>query len=209
MQILGDLRARLARTDHQHGAVGQRPRIAVVGRLHLQDAGRQALRHARHDRRAVAARCHHHLVGGKIAGTRADVEAAAVLLAARSDAQHLGMLAHRGIDHAHKAVEIGNDLVLLHKAMRIVAGIRMPRQRALPVRRDQAERVPALLAPGMRDRLRFEHEMVDARARQVVTHRQSGLTAADDDDAVVFDTVGRHGRSFFCNAVESSDEVVR
>ena len=77
------------------------------------------------------------------------------------------------------------DLVLDHEAVRITALVAPARQLALPVGRDEAERIPALRAPGVHEAALLDHEVVDAAQLQAVAQRQAGLAAADDDDAVV------------------------
>ncbi|CAB3809512.1 hypothetical protein LMG28138_06106 [Pararobbsia alpina] len=77
-------------------------------------------------------------------------------------AADLRVLQHRRIHHRDEAIEIRDDFILLHKAMRIVARVRISRQCTLPVRRDETERVPALVAPSMRDGLFLDDEVIDA-----------------------------------------------
>ena len=65
------------------------------------------------------------------------------------------------VDLALEGVEIVEDFVLDHEAVRVGAGIGMAGQLALPVRRDEAERVPPLVAPFVHARLLLEHDMVE------------------------------------------------
>jgi hypothetical protein len=67
----------------------------------------------------------------------------------------------------HVGVEIVDDLAAQHEAMGIVAGIRETRQPALPIGRDEAERVPALGAPGVAADMAFEDQMLDAFLAQM------------------------------------------
>ncbi len=203
VQVFRDLRAGLAGAHHQHAAFGQGLRATVLGGLDLPDAGRQALGHARHDRRVIAAGGHHHLPGCEVALRGSDKIAA---LLQRFHAPDLGVLQHRGVHHADKAVKVRGDLILLHEAVRVVALVGIAGQGALPVRRDQAEGIPALAAPGVGDGVLLDHEMIDAGLLEVVAHGQASLATADDDDAVVlgsgagglgFVGGGRHVGSFF------------
>jgi hypothetical protein len=86
---------------------------------------------------------------------------------------------------ADEAREPFVDLLLHHEAVRIVARVAPARQLALPVGRDEAERVPALRAPAVHEAALLDHQVVDAALLQAVAQRQAGLAAADDDDAVV------------------------
>src|SRR5688500_15093409 len=61
----------------------------------------------------------------------------------------------------------------------------MTGQAALPVRRYQAERVPAFASPGMCDAVRLQHDVVEPALLQAVTDGEPGLAAADDDHGVV------------------------
>ncbi|CAB3808415.1 hypothetical protein LMG28138_06040 [Pararobbsia alpina] len=159
MQVLGNLRTGLPRSHHHYRALGQRLRVAIFRRLQLQDLLGQAFSHARHDRRVIAARGYYDLIGGEIALARCYRKSAVVQSLHAFD---LCVLDYRRIDHRDEAIEIRDDFILLHKAMRIVARVRISRQRALPIRRDEAERVPALVAPGMRDGLFLDDEVIDA-----------------------------------------------
>ena len=192
MQVLGNLRTGLPRAHHQYRPFWQRLRIAILRRLQLHDLRWQSLCHAWHDRRVVSARCHHHVVSREIT-LRGGHRIGTVLLALH--AADLGVLEQRRIDHRNEPIEVSDDLVLFHEAVRIVAGIRVARQCALPVRRDETERIPTLLAPGVRDGLLFEHKVIEACLLQVIADRQTRLPAADDEHAVmaIAAWAGAHG----------------
>jgi hypothetical protein len=100
---------------------------------------------------------------------------------------------HRRIHCGHEAVQVRDDLVFLHEAVRVGPVVGMPRQRTLPVRRDEAKRVPALVAPRVGNGVLFEHEMIDARLLEEVAHREPRLPAAHDDHAVMARLAGRAG----------------
>ncbi len=152
VQVFGDLRARLAAAHHQHRAIGQLRRVAVLRRVVLHDRSRQLLGHARHHRLVVAARGHHHLVGGEAAG--AGVDRVAVRLAGLRHLLDRHALEGRRLHLLDEAGQPGVDLVLDHEAVRIVAAVRPARQVALPVGRDEAEGIPALHAPACASRSR-------------------------------------------------------
>ena len=98
-------------------------------------------------------------------------------------------LAQRRPERCHIGVDIFDDLVAQHEAVRIGARVGIARQLALPVRRHQAERVPALRPPGMAGALLLEHHVVDATALEEPADRQAGLAGADDRHREVRDRV--------------------
>ena len=70
----------------------------------------------------------------------------------------------------------------VHKAVRVVACVRVPRQIALPVRCDQGKGIPAFMFPAMHQGIFFQHEMFNVLLLQKIAGAESGLTATDDDD---------------------------
>ena len=177
MQVLGDLRPRLSGADHQHGAGRQRSRVPIVRRMHLQDRRIDGSGERRDDRVVVAAGGDHHLVG--LERSCAGLQQIAAGLATRQSVDR-DAAPDRRIEAAHVVVEIGDDLVLDHEAIGIVAPIGMAGQGALPVRRDQAETVPALVSPGVAGRVAIQQHMIDIGALEMPAQRQSGLAGADD-----------------------------
>jgi hypothetical protein len=93
----------------------------------------------------------------------------------------------RCFDSAGVVLHIGDDIVADHEAVWLVAGIIEAGQFALPVRRHQAEAVPALRAPGMADAIFLEYDVIDGIGGQVVAHGQAGLAAADHGDTEMRD----------------------
>ena len=75
----------------------------------------------------------------------------------------------------------GDDLVPQHEAVRIVAVVVAAGKLHRPVRRHQAEAVPAV-APRLPMRSALQYDVLDARLRQLVAGGQAGLPPADDDD---------------------------
>src|SRR5690606_34747800 len=91
----------------------------------------------------------------------------------------------------HVVLEAAHDLGARHVAIRIGAVILGARHTEIPVRRDERERVPAFIAPGVSGlRRAFEDDMLPPALRQVIAERQPRLPAADDDG---FDVL-RHGK---------------
>src|SRR5229473_698229 len=64
---------------------------------------------------------------------------------------------------------------------------------SLPVGRDQAERVPAPLAPLVADPVALEDHMLDAEPGEVVAHGQARLPGADHRDRIVAPVGRRQG----------------
>src|SRR6202030_39856 len=93
--------------------------------------------------------------------------------------------AQRRLERGDEAVDVIDDLMANHKAMRIVAPVGKARQLALPVRRHQTERVPALGAPSMAGTLFLEHNVIYSRTLEVPADRQARLSAADDGHRMV------------------------
>ena len=92
---------------------------------------------------------------------------------------HRDAFAQRRAERSDEIVQVGDDLVAQHEAVRVRPAIGKARQLALPVRRDQAERIPALGAPGVAGALLLEHDVIDAALRQIPADREAGLAAAD------------------------------
>ena len=89
-------------------------------------------------------------------------------------------------------LEVRDDLVARQESVRVGAVVGEPRELQAPVRRDEAEAVPAV-TPRLTDTAALEDEMVDPKCRQLVADGEPCLAAADDGDA---DVLGpRHGRS--------------
>src|SRR5205085_12195931 len=75
----------------------------------------------------------------------------------------------------------------VHIAVGISTLVAEPRQAALPVRRQQAKRVPPLTPPRVRDVAAFEDDVIDRAVSEAPTCRQAGMARADDDRGDAFD----------------------
>jgi hypothetical protein len=69
--------------------------------------------------------------------------------------------------------------------VRLVARVRIAREFNRPVGELEAQRVPTLSSPASAHLSPFEHDMLQAAPLQYSAHRQSGLTAPDNDDVVM------------------------
>ena len=92
-------------------------------------------------------------------------------------------LEDRRLERGRVGLEVADDLVFLHEAEGLLAGVRKARQLALPVRGHEAKRVPSPVAPLVPDAMLLEHDVVDAALLEAVAHREARLPAADDGDA--------------------------
>src|SRR5690606_10064267 len=63
----------------------------------------------------------------------------------------------------------------------IGAAVAIARKPALPVRRQQLQRIPPLSSPGVRDLAALEHDVVDRALGEAAAHREARVTGADDD----------------------------
>jgi hypothetical protein len=90
-----------------------------------------------------------------------------------------------GSDRSGYRLRIGGDEVddLRHRAIavRVVAVIAEPRQTALPVRRQQPQRIPSLGAPGVGDFAALQQDVIDGTLREAAAHGKSRMPGADDD----------------------------
>ena len=94
---------------------------------------------------------------------------------------HGHALADRRLERARVRLEVRDDRVARHESVRIVARICAARKSNRPVRRDEAEGVPAS-TPGLADASALQDNMVHAGGRQLVAHGETGLPGADHDD---------------------------
>ena len=104
---------------------------------------------------------------------------------AGGQAQHLDMLPHRRVEGPGETIDKADDLLFHHETVRRLPLIGVARQLALPIGRDQAETIPALLLPGVEYLLPLEHDMVQPGLRHVPGERKPGLAAADDRDIIM------------------------
>ena len=179
MQVFRDLAARLPAADHEHRALRKLLRVAIERRMDLHDVGRQTLRATRDDRNLIAAGRNHHLFGEMDAVGRIKHEA---MLRVAAQMPHRDAFAQRRAERADEIVHVGDNLIAQHEAVRVRTAIRKARQLALPVWRNETERVPTFGAPGVTGTLLFEHNMIDAALGQIPADRKPRLAAADHGD---------------------------
>ena len=116
-------------------------------------------------------------VGGQRAGVGGDQPAAAD----RGDAPHRHPTSHRCAEGPGVLLEERHDLRARHEPFGIRSAVAVAGQSGLPVGGEQAEGVPPLGAPAVRDRAAVEHDVLEAARGEAVAQREPGLAGADDD----------------------------
>src|SRR5207248_2012141 len=91
----------------------------------------------------------------------------------------------RGARGAGITLQITNDLSHAHVAVRVAAVVGVSRKATLPVRREEAKRVPPLRLPGVGDLAPLDQHMVDRAVGEMLARGKSGLAGADDDSRYV------------------------
>ncbi len=69
-----------------------------------------------------------------------------------------------------------------HETVRVLACVVESRQTTLPIGRQQLQRIPALVAPGVRDLAALEHDVLDRTLAEEIARRQPGVASTNDDD---------------------------
>ncbi len=112
--------------------------------MDLRDSGIDPLGNPRNIWNMIAADRQYDIVSTHVAGICFKQKAAALILLQPCDGH---TFADRSRDFLCVVFDIGDDIVAQHEAFRIVSGIGESGQLALPVRRHQAECIPALGFP--------------------------------------------------------------
>ena len=168
-------------SDDHHAAIRQFFRLAVLHRREAGDLRRQARRDSRDSRDVTGAACKDERPTPPRTLVGCDLVAAVHLAHARD----LCARVDRGARGAGISLQIADDLGHAHVAVRIVAVVGVSGKAALPVRREEAKRVPPLRLPGVGDLAPLEQHMVDRAVGEVLAHGKSGLAGADDDGRYV------------------------
>ena len=141
--LVGDLHARRRCTDDEHAALGELARIAVLHRGQRRDGRRHRLGVVGHPRHVERAGRDHD--GRALPVALVSDDAVAVVGGAHRHDRGAGLYG-RG-DLLRIPGDEVDDLWHRHEAVGIVALVRVARQPALPVRREQTERIPPLRPP--------------------------------------------------------------
>src|SRR5690606_23931210 len=142
------------------------------------DLTRQVRARGRHGRLRIRAACEHEGPAAPCAANGCN----AVAAFGRLDPGHPRAGQHRRADHRAISLDHLGELPRRHEAVRIRAVIAKSRQAALPARRQQPQRVPALVPPCVRDLAALEHDVLDAALGEAAAHREPAMPRADDDD---------------------------
>ena len=148
--------------------------------MDLLDVGWQFARDGRGLRLLMRRRCHDHRLGRDpaIAGLQREP-----VRVSRNFVDHNARLDRR-IEVPGPARHVGDEIIARHEAIRIVAIVGLPGQIDRPVRRHEAERVPAL-PPGTRNHTLVKDDMRQAGLRQEIADRQPRLAGANDDCSMI------------------------
>ncbi len=186
VQVLGDLRPRLPRPDHEDRPGGQLVGTAVGGGVQLRDVRGEPL-----GGRGTTGVWYPPVAtttwsAVKRPGGRVEREPVLALLPQRRDRHPL---AHRGTEGPGVLRDEPVHLVAGHETVGVgpaeLAPVGPPREAALEVRGDERERVPPSVPPLVGRPVAFEQDVVDAAGREVPAQGQTGLPGAHDDDGVV------------------------
>ena len=91
------------------------------------------------------------------------------------------LIEDRGAEALRVALEMGDDFVSGHEAVRVVSCVLAAGQLQVPVGRHEAEAVPPV-SPALPHPSPLEHDVVDPAMLELVARGQSGRAGADDDD---------------------------
>ena len=176
-QLVGDLGTGGGGPDHQDPAGIELRRIPVLHRGQRGDTRGQQIRHRRH---------HRHVAGtGRqndgIAVPRTTIRDDLVAVTDAPDGRDRGARPYRCGRHVGVPDQEVDGLGHGAEPVGIFASIRETGQPALPVRRQQPQRVPAFGPPGVGHLAALEDHMVDRAPCQAPAHGQAGLASPDHD----------------------------
>ena len=162
------------------------PRVAVGHRRERVDARRYVRGEGREVRDIARPGRHDDGGGAPVAFARPDE----VTVRRPADLGDGGARLHWGVDKLGVPLDERDDLGHRHVAVRLGTLVGEAREPALPVGGEQPERVPPLGLPRVRHLAALQHDVVDGTGGQPLAHRQTGMTATDDDRR----DVACHGR---------------
>ncbi|MNL22055.1 hypothetical protein D3C87_1433790 [compost metagenome] len=105
-------------------------------------------------------------------------------------------LAQWRIEAFGKTVQVIDDFLFQHEAVRIRAFVGPAWQPALPVWRDQTEAVPAIVAPTLEPLTALKNDMLDPFLHEIPTDRKTSLAASDDENWNVRYSIVDHNKPF-------------
>ena len=120
----------------------------------------------------------------------------------RVDPERIARTPHGAIAPNHaRDILVGrhvDDLRQRPITIRVVARVGKSRQPALPVGREQTQRVPTLAAPALGDFATFEQNVVDRTLAEAAAHGKSRMPSADDDGGDSVNRAVSSGRDRDC-----------
>src|SRR5512143_1885959 len=147
--------------------------------MDLKDTGRETCSERWNPRSLVRPACYHDVARFDVALIR-DQQ-----VAARSGSRSKRADSHRGPEWSANQRTVFLDqidnLVLVRKGIRRVAGIAMAGQLYAPVGELEHQRIPPLRAPAFANAAAFDYDVLLTEASKVIAHGEASLTAADDD----------------------------
>ena len=171
------------RKNDEHTALGELSRVAVAHRIETRDRGRHLL-FERGD-------------AGEITGTACDDQTLAsnvsvacghaVPVVSRCDGRDRRVRAHRRRRESGETRDELDHLGHRHEAVGIAAVITIAGQPALPVWREEPQRIPTLAPPGVGHLAALEHHVIDRPIAETAAGRQACVAGADDDRGDGFD----------------------
>ncbi len=182
LDLLGQLDAGRRGADHHDAAVLELIGVAVLHGREAGDAARQIRRQLRHGRNVAGAAGQDQGAAMPVAAIGGD----AVPTIGLADRRHRRPGLDRRRDGVGVALQEANELRHVHVAVGVAAGIAMAGKPALPVGRQQAQGIPALLAPGIGDLAALDQHVVDRAVGERLAEGEPGLAGADDDGRCVF-----------------------
>ena len=185
-QLIGDLHPGRPGADHQHRALRELGGVAVGAGMDLDDPG-FCRNQGRDDRALEWAGGGDEVVGLEHASRSFDTKAALLLVACARDGD---AAADRSRNFFRVGTEVVHDAVPRRECVGVHVGERKAREPVVPGRPVGDQRVPALRAPAFSNPPPLEHEVRQAVAAEVLTHRNPGLAGADDERSCSLD---RHG----------------
>ena len=185
LQFVGDLHTRRSRADNQDGACGQFLRVVVRAGVDLMNSA--AVRDDSRDDRLLERSCRgHDIACVDVSLRRFHVETRA--FGVPTYGGHLDAGTDRRVDLLRVRREIVRDLIL--RGERIGVGVEfLTREAVVPRGSVRHQGVPPPGTPSLGNALTFQDKMRYAVQTEMLAHRDSRLTRADDEN---LDVLVRH-----------------
>ena len=177
VDLVGELDAGRRRPDDEHTTIVQLVRTAILHRRHDSDVRRDRTCERRHVGDVAGPRREH----DRRSPPRPLIGVDDIAVRRRPHRRDSRSALNGRRHHPGVALDERDDLGHRHVPVRVFAVVGQSGQPALPVGREQPQRVPALRLPRVRDVAALEHDVVDRSCGELPAHRQTGVAGADDD----------------------------